>query len=78
MLEQIVFNIWISFPHYIKFLYGHINAILAVLKGQHNVYQIQHFVFTLFKILQKTPQILPLVHRNVSDTKLTCRRIPKV
>lgn len=54
MLEQITFNTWIPFPHYIKFLYRHINAVLAVLKGQHNEHQIQYFVFNLFKILQKT------------------------
>lgn len=54
MLEQIIFNTWIPFPHYIKFLYRHINAVLAVLKGQYNGYQIQYFIFNLSKILQNT------------------------
>lgn len=59
MLEQIIFfffffTTWVPLPYQIKILCSHINAILAVFKGQHNGYWILQFVFNIFKILQKT------------------------
>lgn len=73
MREQIIFNTWIPFPTYIKILYRHINAVLAVLKGSIMAIRYNTLSLTFSKYCRRHTgsQILPSEHKNLNDTKVT-------